>query len=69
MSITSTPEFQDAQEAAEAVGDITSELNGAEDAIENEEWEQAQAIIRSQIEELQSVLGWLNEQAGEDSNG
>lgn len=59
---TSTAEFQDAEEAANAVGDVSTELNAAEDAIEEGDYPAAQIMLAAQIDNLTSILEWVTTQ-------
>lgn len=65
---TSTAEFQDADAAATAVGDVSTELNAAEDAIEEGDYPAAQLMLSAQIDNLNSILEWVTSQI-ETKNG
>jgi hypothetical protein len=62
---TSTPEYQDADEAAQALTDVCTELNAAEDLIDEGEYEAAATAIRLQMNELSVIIEWCNKQDGD----
>jgi hypothetical protein len=63
-----TPEYQDAEAAAEAVADVASELNIAEDYIGDGEYAAAIANIRAQIDLLNAIIQWCSEQGAEEGS-
>jgi hypothetical protein len=62
MTIVSTAKFQEATEVSDAVGDISADLNVAEDAIEDGNWVEALATLREQRDNLDSVIEFVEAQ-------
>lgn len=64
MVIMSTSEFQSVDEAVDFIGDVCTDLNVAEDAIQEGDYPAAQLTISAQIDNLKSLLEWVNQQMG-----
>lgn len=67
MSIKSTAEFQDADEASEACEGVALELNEVADQITEGDYASASTALDLQIKELQALKDWVDEHLPEET--